>query len=892
LSILTISILFTIPIINVNAIDFLDLNIDWESEWSPIHAFDIYDLLIITPSYFTEPLYELANHKISYGLKTKIITLYDIFQTKYFPVQGRDNAEKIKYFIKSAIENWGISYVMLVGSVEKMPMREICMWEYEYVTDLYYADIYDSNGNFCSWDSNNNNKFGEYLYNKNGYLVDKETDFVDLKPDVGVGRLACENLEEVQIVVDKIINYEKNSYNQEWFKRMILCGGETFPTEKYSKWWQWKGREDYEGEYENQLAIENMSEFNPITLWKSDGTLSIENITKEINIGAGFALFSAHGYPLKWGNSYEVQIDKSNVQDFDNGYKLPIVFFSSCNTGMLDYKNIFGVHKSCIAWSFVSNEGGGAIATIGASHRAMSGPLYGGAIRLALYFYNAYDDSQPLTLSQMFNQAQNDYIENFGDRLTLTEFNLLGDPSLKIGGYSRDNCKEDYSEDSVAIIGVYDEIEEDVSYFTEEKSFAKTDIIKKLPVDYIQDEYWNANINNYNQITNNGGWPQIYDGGDEDVANAITIDSENNVIVTGFSYDGNTYNYKTIKYDSNGIKIWKKVFDSGKQDMAYDIAVDSDDNILIVGFVGTWKKDFFPKSTIHIIKYDTFGVEIWNKTYQNGFSSIGFGISIDSEDNVVITGVTYIKGDPVFATWIIKCNGSDGSYIKDWTYHKFFQDIPYGVAIDSCDNIIIIGRSHGYSLGYLAVKFESTGNLIWEKRYNIGYSEAYDVVVDSKDNIIITGVSFLSNIGLYSDLTLKVDKDGNILWKKRYDTKFSNHYIPWGITVDSYDNIILCGMILDYFQKYLKPFIIMYNENGDLKWIKKPDFLGTLYGVAVDHKNEAYATGIKIGLNDDFFTTNLSLYPNKTQETLYKQKSCDQHSSDFITICDQESYSS
>ena len=41
-----------------------------------------------------------------------------------------------------------------------------------------------------------------------------------------------------------------------------------------------------------------------------------------------------------------------------------------------------------------------------------------------------------ITVGEMLTQAQNDYINNVGkDFFTIEEFILLGDPSLKVGGY-------------------------------------------------------------------------------------------------------------------------------------------------------------------------------------------------------------------------------------------------------------------------------------------------------------------------------------------------------------------------------------------------------------------------------------------------------------------------
>jgi len=83
-------------------------------------------------------------------------------------------------------------------------------WNETYVSDLYYADIYKGQGEFDDWDSNNNSVFAEWTFkwdpeNQYWYEVDNK-DILDLYPDVYVGRLACNNVFEVNTVVKK--NYK------------------------------------------------------------------------------------------------------------------------------------------------------------------------------------------------------------------------------------------------------------------------------------------------------------------------------------------------------------------------------------------------------------------------------------------------------------------------------------------------------------------------------------------------------------------------------------------------------------------------------------------------------------------------------------------------------------
>ena len=73
-----------------------------------------YKLIIISPSYFEKKIEPLVDHKIDIGISTKLVSLNEIYDSE-FTVEGRDDAEKIKYFIEYAIENWNTEYILLIG---------------------------------------------------------------------------------------------------------------------------------------------------------------------------------------------------------------------------------------------------------------------------------------------------------------------------------------------------------------------------------------------------------------------------------------------------------------------------------------------------------------------------------------------------------------------------------------------------------------------------------------------------------------------------------------------------------------------------------------------------------------------------------------------------------
>jgi hypothetical protein len=417
-----------------------------------------YNLIIITFDKFSKDLQSLREHKERYGITTKIVKLDDIYSSAFFEVEGRDDQEKIKFFIKNAMETWNTTYVLFIGNYKQIPVRYCynndgySSSETNFISELYFADIYDENDDFSSWDSDGDGIFGEWAGDE---AEDKP---IDMIPDVCLGRLACKNSREVRIMINKIINYEKQSADPSWFKRIGVCGGDTYQ--------EYPG---YEGEIYNQMAIDIMNDFTPVKLWASNGYLAEKgwNIIKLINQGCGFLYLSGHGSPSTWTTKSS---EGDWIGDFNqfmmpflfNYNKLPVCLVGGCHNSQFD-TDIINLLKNpkesfyqstwlpeCWSWRLTSHPRGGAIATIGSTGLCWYGIEYGGGGTdwLNIQFFREYANDT-VALGQIWKNVLTRFVQTFPidwetssggvssiDAKSVQEWVLLGDPSLKIGGYS------------------------------------------------------------------------------------------------------------------------------------------------------------------------------------------------------------------------------------------------------------------------------------------------------------------------------------------------------------------------------------------------------------------------------------------------------------------------
>lgn len=417
----------------------------------------ICDLLIITTSNYVKALEPLKEHKNKNGIKTSIVTSDRIYDDIWY---GRDNPEKIKLFIKQAYDETQIKYVLLVGNFRKVPIRYVNnadSFEQNFISELYYADIIDKNGSFSSWDTNNNGIYGEW----NGdQAQDKD---IDLYPDVCVGRLACRNIFEVKIMVNKIINYERNTYGAEWFNRIVGVAGDMYPPGSYPF-----PTPAYEGEDNILTDISYMSGFENTTLFTSDGTFKgPKDVIREINKGCGFLVFYGHGNPSVWSThppeDKSVWIEGLSVRTMSklrNNEMLPICVVNSCHNLEFDV-NFFNIFKQsfgymtwipeCWGWKLTRKIGGGSIATIGYSALELTkedkNSQEGAADYLDNSFFYNYGVNKIDILGEVWKESISRYLDKYPinwntpaawdfaiDAKTVQQWVLLGDPSLQIGG--------------------------------------------------------------------------------------------------------------------------------------------------------------------------------------------------------------------------------------------------------------------------------------------------------------------------------------------------------------------------------------------------------------------------------------------------------------------------
>lgn len=255
-------------------------------------------------------------------------------------------------------------------------------------------------------------------------------------------------------------------------------------------------------------------------------------------------------------------------------------------------------------------------------------------------------------------------------------------------------------------------------------------------IDYGAEGSWTVSNTGGEGFIHSSGWAKSFGTSEWDTANAMDKDSSGNIYVAVRSYD-NSYSGGTtrgilLKVSSAGNLIWSKNFDPegwDPNDAGYTgVAVDSNDDIIVT------------ENTM-VTKVDSDGTVLWQKWIAPDAPMWMYNVCVDVDsDNNVYVAAEY--------DWMGQTTGDD----------------------------------------YLIVKFDSDGNLLWQREAgtnadeDTNWNDGYQILSVAGDRFYVCGSTYQGgdDIGLAMDLP--TDGSGST------STQFSRYFYKnteWSVTTST-----------------------------------------------------------------------------------------------------------
>lgn len=322
----------------------------------------------------------------------------------------------------------------------------------------------------------------------------------------------------------------------------------------------------------------------------------------------------------------------------------------------------------------------------------------------------------------------------------------------------------------------------------------------------------------------------------------------------------------------------------GLPDDVYDescaLAVDARGNVYVTGEKGS-EETLADYTTV---KYYPNGDTAWTRRYDgpNGTLDLAYDIAVDGLGNVYVTG--WSEGVGTYVDYATVKYDSSGTllWLRRYDGPAASLDGARALALDSRGNAYVTGTSAGAlapgRLDYATIRYYPNGDTAWVRRY-VGpnlENEAYAITADEDGNVYVTGKSRCDGYMNYDYATVKYDSMGTELWARRYDWGGSYADIAYAITVGNLGDVYVTGESW-HADSGFTIATVKYDSDGNQLWVGR--YQGTDkgshagYAIGMDDSGNVYVTGRGDDSTWGIVYATVKYYPNG--DTAWARTYCD-----------------
>lgn len=330
-------------------------------------------------------------------------------------------------------------------------------------------------------------------------------------------------------------------------------------------------------------------------------------------------------------------------------------------------------------------------------------------------------------------------------------------------------------------------------------------------------DYWYVIVDDSGNIQSD----KRFGGTSDDFCTAVLVTHEKSIILGGYTRSGSGgdktqasqggADYWIITADSAGNKLWDKAFGGAQNDWLFDLAMTAGNDLILGGqsFSGATGDKSDPNhdpgpngSDRWIIRTDSSGVKIWDKTYGADQTEDVNNIEILPDGNIMICGESYSsqngdKTEPNLGpeqTWILVTD-STGTIIWDKTLFTFSHDEKGYTIMKENNCFVTVNYTRADSSGYKTEDNYGEGDY-WmikmcpDSLSSVNESQITDIDISVIPNpasescfIQIRGSGFTPDQLIVYSISGEMVHRRDIQFSKAVEIKLETSHIPSGLYI-------------------------------------------------------------------------------------------------------------
>ena len=296
-----------------------------------------------------------------------------------------------------------------------------------------------------------------------------------------------------------------------------------------------------------------------------------------------------------------------------------------------------------------------------------------------------------------------------------------------------------------------------------------------------------------------GQWSNAFGGNADDEGYAVQQTTDGGYVIAGYTKSntaGGT-DMLLMKADTIGNVAWLYAFGGAQDDEAYSVQQTRDGGFIAAGATSSFGAG---SRDVWLLKTNGAGSEVWRKAL-GGFGSDGArSVQQTRDGGYIITGWTYSYGPgAVGNVWLVKAD-SFGNEVWNKTFGG--TDVDRGLCVEQTRDggFVLTGYTSSSGAGLddmLLIKTDSAGNAEWTKTFGgTGRDYGNSVQQTSDGGYIVAGYTLSFGSGGDDVWLVKTDMNGNQVWTSTYGGSASD--VAYSVDQTSDGGYIVAGHTLSY----------------------------------------------------------------------------------------------
>jgi hypothetical protein len=328
---------------------------------------------------------------------------------------------------------------------------------------------------------------------------------------------------------------------------------------------------------------------------------------------------------------------------------------------------------------------------------------------------------------------------------------------------------------------------------------------------------------------------QLTLGGDKyEQAYAVAVLSDGGYATVGVtnSKGAGSNDIWLIKSAANSATEWEKVFGGTEWDIAESVievslpagqadqtASTNEKGYLVFGSTsGTYNGN----SDFWLLKLDQQGNLLWEEKYGDASEDKGQVILSANDGGYYLIGNSSNESNGFGDALVIKVD-SNGQVLWHQTYGGDGMDNVSTAQLTTQGDIIFGGSNPVGNYDFWLNKVDNQGKILWQKTAGTESSDtATDLVINKDGSIVMVGHNISSETGLRILMAIKFDATGEEIWQKEYRAIYNQWSQANAIVVNPNGGYVLAGKTkseIQYDDKpHFEPWLISLDENGEKLW--------------------------------------------------------------------------